>query len=145
MKSIRRALRCLFPMDAGSWLSFLKAGLGLAILFYSLSLQADWNRIFAGSNNGLLGREVGDAMAAVQSPLIPRLGWVMFLFRQAGVKDSIVLSAVWWCLLVLGLLLVLRPFSRTTAFLAWFLQLACAKSSGLFAYGADNMVTIGLF
>jgi hypothetical protein len=36
-------------------------------------------------------------------------------------------------------------FSRPVALLAWFLQLSAAKSGGLFSYGADNFVTIGLF
>jgi hypothetical protein len=145
MKAIRLALKFLFPADSGRWLSFLKVGLGVAILLYSLSLRADWNRIFAGADQGLLGREVGEAMLAVQSPLIPRLGWITFLFHGVGLRDSVALSAIWWSLLIVSGLLIFRPFSRPTAFLAWFLQLACSKSSGLFAYGADNMMTIGLF
>ncbi|HEY2712829.1 MAG TPA: hypothetical protein VGI60_09970 [Chthoniobacterales bacterium] len=48
-------------------------------------------------------------------------------------------------LVILGLLLILGLFPRPTVFVAWLLQLACAKSSGLFSYGADNMITIGLF
>lgn len=41
--------------------------------------------------------------------------------------------------------LLLGLFSRPAAVLAWFLQLAAVKSRGLFSYGADNFVTIGLF
>ncbi len=135
----------LFPADTGRWLFILRVGLGLEILFYTLSLRSDWNLIFGGSGHGLLGRDVADAMAVVQSPLIPRLGWFIFLFQQIGLDESLALSAIWWCLLTLGCFLILGLFSRPAAILTWFLQLACAKSGGLLSYGADNLITIGLF
>jgi hypothetical protein len=145
MKTRERIWAFLFPADSGRWLSILKAGLGMGILFYTLSLQNDWIFVLGGPNHGLLGREVGDAMTAVQGSLIPRLGCITFPLTQIGFTESVVLSGIWWTLLTLGCLLILRPFSRPTAFLAWFLQLACAKSSGLLSYGVDNMITIGLF
>ncbi|MGB8476036.1 MAG: HTTM domain-containing protein [Candidatus Acidiferrum sp.] len=135
----------LFPADTGRWLFILRVGLGLEILFYTLSLRSDWNLIFGGSGHGLLGRDVADAMTVVQSPLIPRLGWFIFLFQQIGLDESLALSAIWWCLLTLGCFLILGLFSRPAAILTWFLQLACAKSGGLLSYGADNLITIGLF
>jgi len=120
-------------------------GLGLELLLYTLSLQSDWNVIFGGPGQGLLGNDVADAMSAVQSPFIPRLGWIIFAFRQIGLNEGIALAAAWWALVVLGCLLVVGLFPRATAFLAWFVQLACAKSGGLLSYGADNLITIGLF
>ena len=84
-------------------------------------------------------------MSTVQSPFIPRLGWIIFAFKQIGLNEGIALATTWWALVALGCLLVLGLFPRPTAILAWFVQLACAKSGGLLSYGADNLITIGLF
>ena len=135
----------LFPPDSGRWLKILRVGLGLELLLYTLSLRSDWNLIFGGSGQGLLGNDVADAISTVQSPFIPRLGWITFAFGQIGLNEGIALAAAWWALVALGCLLVVGLFPRASAFLAWFVQLACAKSGGLLSYGADNLITIGLF
>lgn len=145
MRIAEKKLRFLFPADTGRWLSFLRIGLGLYILVYGLFLRRDWNLVFGGSDSGLLGREVGDAMAVVQSPMIPRLGWNTFLLSKAGLNENPALMLIWWSLVVLGGLMVLGVFCRPVALATWFMQLACAKSSGLLSYGADNLATIGLF
>jgi hypothetical protein len=45
----------------------------------------------------------------------------------------------------MGFLLLLGLFCRPAAIIAWFLHLCAAESGGLFAYGADNFMTTGLF
>jgi hypothetical protein len=45
----------------------------------------------------------------------------------------------------MGLLLLTGLFSRPAAIIGWFLHLCAAESGGLFAYGADNFMTTGLF
>jgi hypothetical protein len=45
----------------------------------------------------------------------------------------------------MGLLLLLGLFCRQAAIIGWFLHLCAAESGGLFAYGADNFMTTGLF
>ena len=135
----------LFRSDTGRWLSFLRMGLGLQVLFSVLSLRADWNLVFGGGHSGLLGREVGDAMTVVQSPFIPHLDWIVSLLSKTGVNENAALALVWWSFLVLGGLMLLGLFCRPVAVTTWFLQLACAKSGGLLSYGADNLTTIGLF
>jgi len=134
-----------FPADFGEWLSILGIGLGGGILFYALSLWSDWSLLFSNSSQALVGREVGDAMSLVQSPVIPRIGWIVYLFGRLSLSESAALSTIFWALVVLGSLLILGLYPRPVAFLAWLLHLACAESSGLLSYGADNMVTIGLF
>ena len=74
MKVRERNFQFLFPADSGRWLSFLRIGLGLQVLLYVLFLHRDWNLVFGGQPDGLLGRDVGDAMTFVQGPFIPRLG-----------------------------------------------------------------------
>ena len=140
-----KTFQFLFPADTGRWLSFLRVGLGLQLLFSVLFLRADWNVIFTGEHAGLVGREVGNAMTVVQSPFIPRLDWIVSLLSKAGINESAALALVWWCLLVLGGLMLLGLFCRPVAIAAWFLQLACAKSAGPLSYGVDNLTTIGLF
>jgi len=137
--------RFLFPADNGRWLSFLRLGLGLQVLLYVLLLRQDWNLLFGGPANGLLGRDVGDAMTVVQSPFVPHLDWITSLLSKAGLNENAALAFIWWLLLVLGALMLLGLFCRPVAVATWFLQLACAKSAGLLSYGADNLTTIGLF
>lgn len=145
MKFSRPVLVFLFPAESGQWLTILRVGLGLEILLYTLPLRSDWNSLFGGPTQGLVSRDLADAMAFVQSPLVPRLGWIVSLCRHIGIDESMALSITWWGLLVVGCFLILGLFPRPVAILAWFLQLACAKSGGLLSYGADNLITIGLF
>lgn len=135
----------LFPVDSGHWLSFLRVGLGLQVLLYVLFLRKDWNLVFGGQYDGLLGRDVGDAMTFVQSPFIPRQAWIISLLSKAGLNENAALAVIWWSLLALAGLMLFGLFCRPVAVVTWFLQLACAKSGGLLSYGADNLTTIGLF
>lgn len=137
--------RFSFPADSGRWLSFLRIGLGLQVLLYLLFLRRDWSLVFGDPHSGLLGRDVGDAMTVVQSPFVPNLTWIILPLSKTGLNEGAALALVWWSLLILGGFLLLGLFCRPVAVATWFLQLACAKSSGLLSYGADNLTTIGLF
>lgn len=145
MTTGRNRFAFLFLPDSARWLILLRLGLGLELVSYTLLLRSDWVVIFGSAGSGLLGREVAEAMTVVQSPFIPRLGWIISAFNDIGLNERTALAAAWWALLVLGCLLVVGVWPRATAFLAWFLQLACAKSGGLFSYGVDNLISIGLF
>ncbi|PYI70525.1 MAG: hypothetical protein DMF02_08650 [Verrucomicrobia bacterium] len=116
-----RVLKFLFPRETDTWLAVLRIGLGLQVAVYALFLRSDWHYLFASSGKGLVGREIGEAITSFESPLIPRLGWLIA------------------CFLMLGL------FCRPAAIIAWFLHLCVAESGGLVAYGADNFMTTALF
>lgn len=135
----------LFPAESDSWLTALRIGLGLVVVFYAWSLRTDWKYLFAGTGRGLVSRELFEGLLSTQSPLIPRLGWLVWTGQRFGLDEGFALSAGWLLLFLAGCLLLLGFFSRPAAVLAWFLQLAAAKSGGLLSYGADNFVTIGLF
>ena len=142
----RERLRAfLFPPEADLWLCFLRIGLGLQVLLYTLSLRADWNYLFAGPGEGLIGRALPEALLSTESPLIPRLGWLVMLTTRIGFSESTALSIVWWVLLFAGGCLVIGIFSRTSSILAWFVHLCAAESGGFISYGVDNFMTIGLF
>ena len=140
-----RATGFLFPADSGCWLATLRVGLGLVVVLFTWSLRTDWNYLFGGAGRGLIGRELFETLLSRQSPLIPRLGWLVALSRSLGLSESFALSLAWALLLGAGCFLVLGLFIRPSAVIAWFLQLASAKSGGLLSYGADNLLTIGLF
>ena len=74
----------LFPPDADLWLGLLRIGLGLQVLLYTLSLRADWNYLFAGPGEGLIGRALPEALLSTESPLVPRLGWLIMLATRIG-------------------------------------------------------------
>jgi hypothetical protein len=135
----------LFPAETDTWLAVLRIGLGLQVAVYTFFLRSDWHYLFASTGKGLISRQLGEAITSFDSPLIPKLGWLVALGGYAGIGEDTVLSITWGCLLCMGLLLMLGLFSRTAAIIAWFLHLCAAESGGLFAYGADNFMTTGLF
>ena len=89
----------LFPTETDLWLGLLRIGLGLQVLLYALSLRADWNYLFAGPGEGLIGRALPEALLSTESPLVPRLGWIVTLTTRTGLSESTALSIVWWILL----------------------------------------------
>jgi hypothetical protein len=135
----------LFPPETDRWLTLLRIGLGLQVAVYALFLRGDWHYLFASTGKGLVSRELGEAITSFDSPLIPKLGWLVAMGRSTGISEDVVLSIAWACLLCSGLLLLLGVFCRPAAILAWFLHLCAAESGGLFAYGADSFMTTGLF
>jgi hypothetical protein len=135
----------LFAPETDRWLGALRIGLGLLVTAYALFLRSDWHNLFASTGRGLVSRKLGEAITSFDSPLIPKLGWLVALGNYAHIGEDAVLSIAWACLLCMGLLLILGLFSRPAAIVAWFLHLCSAESGGLFAYGADNFMTTGLF
>jgi len=139
-----RLVTFLFPIGTDSWLTLLRLGLGLQVIFYSLSLRNDWNYLLSGAG-GLINRNLAEALLSVESRFTPRLGWLLALAKHVGLDEHIVLSAAWICLLGAGCALVFGFACRFCAILAWFLHLCAAKSGGFISYGVDNFMTIGLF
>jgi len=140
-----RLQQFLFPTESDKWLSVLRIGLGLQVTVYALFLRSDWQDLFASTGKGLVSRQLGEAITSFDSPLIPKLGWLVSLASHIGIGEEATLSIAWACLLCMGLLLSLGLFCRPAAVIAWFLHLCAAESGGLLAYGADNLMTTGLF
>src|SRR5881396_2980371 len=135
----------LFPSETDKWLGILRIGLGLQVAVYALFLRSDWHYLFASTGKGLVSRELGEAISSFDSPLIPKLGWLVALGSHIGIGEEAMLSIAWACLLCMALLLLVGLFCRPAAIIAWFLHLCAAESGGLLAYGADNLMTTGLF
>jgi len=143
--NFRKLWRFLFPRESDDWLAFLRIGLGLQLILYCLSARAGWTEVFVGDRGALSSRRISEALIALQSPLIPRIDWLLRLGARIGIQENTVLWMVWSILLLCGGLLLLGLFCRPAAITAWFLHLACVKSSEVFAYGMDMFLTIGLF
>jgi len=141
----RRFLAFLFPPETDTWLAVLRIGLGLQVIAYALFLRSDWHYLFASGGKGLVGREVGEAIASFDSPLIPKFGWLIVAGRVLNIGEETVLTVAWVGLLSAGCLLFLGLLSRPAAIVAWFVHLCAAESGGLLAYGADNFMTTALF
>ncbi len=141
----KRLLEFLFPAESDMWLSILRLGLGLQVTLYSLSLRNDWNYLLAGTGNGLISRDLAEALLSVESHFIPKLGWLVALGAHVGLREETILSVAWICLLAAGCGLLLGFACRMSAVLAWFLHLCAAKSGWFVSYGVDNFMTIALF
>ncbi len=118
----------LFPSETDKWLGALRIGLGLQVAVYALFLRSDWHYLFASTDRSLVSRKLGEAITSFDSPLIPKLGWLVALGGYAHIGEDAVLSIAWACLLCMGLLLLLGLFSRPAAIIAWFLHLCAAES-----------------
>ena len=140
-----RLQQFLFPRETDGWLAILRTGLGVQVIVYALFLRSDWHYLFSSTGKGLVSRQLGEAITSFDSPLIPKLGWLVALTSHIGVGEEATLSIAWACLLCMGFLLLLGLFCRLAAIIAWFLHLCAAESGGLLAYGADNFMTTGLF
>ena len=92
----------LFPPETDTWFAVLRIGLGLQVVVYSLSLKSDWHSLFSETGKGLVSRELGEAISSFDSPLIPKLGWLVFIGRHIGLGEETVLSVVLACLLCMG-------------------------------------------
>ena len=135
----------LFPAESDNWLSVLRVGLGLQVVLYTLSSRSDWNELFSSSGQGLINREVTEAVLGVESPLAPRLGWLIAVGNHFGISESLILWSVWTLLLVAACCLLIGFCCRPAAIVAWFLHLCAIKSEQFLSYGMDNFTTIGLF
>jgi Vitamin K-dependent gamma-carboxylase len=141
----KRLMDFLFPPETDNWLAVLRIGLGLQVTVYALFLRTDWHYLFASTGKGLVSRELGEAIVAFDSPLIPTLGWLVALGRVVNISEETVLTLAWAGLFGGGCFLLLGLFCRPTAIISWFLHLCAAESGGLLTYGADNFMTMGLF
>ncbi|MEY2491890.1 MAG: hypothetical protein QOH24_841 [Verrucomicrobiota bacterium] len=142
----RRLEEFLFPAKPDTWIAILRFGLGVQILASALPLWHDWNYLLkANSERGLISRELTEAMLSLDSPFVPRLGWLVNLASSIGMSEETTLTVVYGLLLCSGVCLLLGLFSRPAAIAGWLVQLACRGSGGLTTYGVDHFTTIGLF
>jgi hypothetical protein len=140
MRVKTRPPELLFPVETDSWLTVLRAGLGLQVTFYALSLRNDWPYLLSGTV-----RKVAEALLSLEGHVIPTFGWFVAMAARLGVREETVLFLGWLGLFASGCALVVGIGSRAAAIAAWILHLCAAKSGGLVSYGMDNFMTIGLF
>lgn len=135
--------RFLFAPEPNTWLAILRIGLGIQVLLYTISLRNDWHHLFGGE--GLIDGRLAEAILSLDSPLVPRLGWLSAAANGIGISESVALLVAFLMLLSAGLALTAGIFSRPSAIVAWVFHLAAAKTGGFVSYGVDNFMTIGLF
>lgn len=143
--SARRVIAFLFPSSSTNWLAILRVGLGIQVIFYCLSFWPDWISFFISNGNGLINRDLTEAMLTLGDRLVPRLGWLITAGSWVGLSEKSVLSLALGWLFLSGCCLLVGFFSRAAAISAWFLHLAAVTSGGLMSYGVDNFMTIALF
>jgi hypothetical protein len=146
MSNIQNAVRrFLFEPQSSIWLSALRIGLGLQVLFYVFSLRGDWLEVLSQENQGLIRRDLTEAMLSADSPLIPRAGWIVDIGAYLGLSEKTALYWLWTILMLTALLVVVGIFCRATSIVTWLLYVCTAKSAEMLSYGVDNFTIIGLF
>ncbi len=134
-----------FAPATDNWLALLRLGLGSQLACYCLALNSSWSLFLSGTEQGLITREFAEVMVSSQSPFIPRISWLIIAGNWVGLEEQTSLTLVWFALFLAACCLVAGFCCRTAACSAWLLHLGVAKSAGLFSYGVDNLMTIGLF
>src|SRR5213080_5170818 len=127
--------RFLFVPQSITWLTVLRVGLVLHVLFYAMSLRADWIGLLTREDQGLIRRDLMEAVLSSESPLIPRIGWIVDAGARLHLSENTVLWSLWGILIIAALLLVLGLFCRTASIVAWILYVCTAKSAELLSYG----------
>jgi hypothetical protein len=146
MSSLTIRLRnFLLKPQSSIWLTILRVGLGLQVLCYGLSLRRDWLELLGRENQGLIRRDLTEAMLSARSPFIPRIGWIVDCGAHLGLSEPTVLWTVWTVLMFAALLVVIGLYCRISSAVVWLLYLCTAKSAELLSYGVDNFTIIGLF
>jgi Vitamin K-dependent gamma-carboxylase len=143
--TLQRLKEFLLPTVSDRWVTFLRFGLGVEVTLYCLSLRRDWLKFFQSNGKGVISRDLSEAILSVQSPLVPRLGWLVQIGGESRVSEDTVLTTIWLLLLCAGCFLLIGFFCRSAAVSAWFLYLCAIKSGNLMTYGMDNFTIIGLF
>src|SRR5262249_13971386 len=143
--STNRLREFLFAPQSSSWLTILRTGLGLQVFCYGISLRADWIEVLGRENRGLIRRDLTEAMLSVESPFVPRVGWLVDAGGHFGLSERAVLWSVWLLLMIAALLVVVGLFCRISSVVLWLLYVCTAKSAQLLSYGVDNFTIIGLF
>lgn len=146
MSSLTNRLReFLLAPQSSVWLTILRTGLGLQVFCYGISLRADWIQVLARENQGLIRRDLTEAMLSAESPFIPRVGWLVDAGTYFGLSERAGLWSVWLLLMLAALLVVVGLFCRISSVVLWLLYVSTAKSAELLSYGVDNFTIIGLF
>ena len=114
----QRLIGFLFPCESDNWLALLRFGLGLQIILYCLSIRRDWTYLLAGSG-GLISRNLSETILALESPLIPRLGWIVAIGDRFGLSEEATLSLVWYSLITAACFLFLGAAGTVLAFLIY--------------------------
>jgi uncharacterized membrane protein YphA (DoxX/SURF4 family) len=135
----------LFSPDRDVWLTLLRIGLGVQVVAYCWLQGGGWNSFLSRGNAGVLDRRLPEILVSRQSLFVPQVDWLVRAADQVGLSEEQTLRLVWILLLTAALFIIAGLFSRAFSVIAWFLHLAVAKSGGLFSYGVDNFMTIGLF
>lgn len=143
--SANRLFSFLFPKQSDDWLAFLRIGLGAQLILYCLSARPAWIEVLSGDRGALSSRRVSEALIWMESSLIPRVNWLLRIGVKCGIPEPTVLWMIWSVLFLMAVCLIIGLFCRPAAITAWFLHLACIKSSEVFSYGMDLFLNIGLF
>ena len=59
----------LFAPQSSIWLTILRTGLGLQVFCYGISLHRDWIEVLGRENQGLIRRDLTEAMLSSREPI----------------------------------------------------------------------------
>src|SRR4029077_4967200 len=122
-RNIRKHIEAfLFPVQPDEWLSVLRIGAALQVIFYCLMARRDWIDTFSLQSVGIVRRDLTEAVLSAESHAIPRIGWLVDLGARGGAGEQAVLEILWWALLLASLSLLAGVFCRWSAVITAFLH-----------------------
>src|SRR5437868_5754541 len=130
---VNRVEPFFFAPQSDRWLSLFRIGLGIAVLLYCAAAHPAWQATFHSAGKALPPRRISETIVRLQSPAIPTLEWLVKLGGHLGLSETMVITSVWWLLLLVSALLVIGLFCRAAAMTGWFLHLVAIKSGDIFS------------
>ena len=89
MSSLTNRLRnFLLTPQSSIWLTILRVGLGLQVLCYGLSLRGDWLELLGRENQGLIRRDLTEAMLSARESFYSARGMDSGHWRASRVERS---------------------------------------------------------
>jgi hypothetical protein len=128
------------PSDNLEFLSFFRIAVGLLILLHFCSIISDFDMLF--SSKSIIPQDI---MTAFQPDFLITFPKIVKTLEVIGITESATILTTKILYIGLAICIVIGFFSRMSAFLLLFIQIALMKGSSFFVYGADFFTSMSLF
>jgi hypothetical protein len=136
-----RIERFFFDTDNRTeFIVFFRVTVGLVALMHFLSTIADFDRLF--SSHSIIPQDI---MTAFTPDWIITFPKIVHFFAGMSISESSTIIIVQVLFIACCLFIITGFFSRISAFVLLFLQIALTKGSGFFIYGVDFFTSMSLF
>lgn len=126
--------------DRTEFLSFFRVSIGLIILLQFLAVIEDFETLFSSSS--IIPQDIMNVFTPDWLITFPK---IVSFFQSLGIAESTTITITKVSFISLSAFIIIGFYSRVSAIILLFLQIALLKGSSFFAYGADFFTSMSLF